>query len=417
MWNWSEYGERFLHPSGIFALMDDLGKALAEGGPDLCMLGGGNPAPIPAMQREFRDAWKELLEDEAELDALLGNYDSSQGQPAFLEALAAFFNRHYGWNITRENLAVVNGSQTGCFYLFNLLAGRDARGRHRHILLPLSPEYIGYTEQGIAADMFRAVHGKMEKTGAHRFKYRVDFDGLRIGKDTAAIAASRPTNPTGNVLTDDEVAHLSTLAKQHGVPLMLDNAYGAPFPGILFRDVTPVWEPHMILSMSLSKLGLPGTRTGIIIADKEVVDQVRSMHAVAGLASGNIGQSLVRRWIINDRILELSRDVIRPFYEEHSRKALRWWDQALGGNVSYEIHEPEGSMFHWVHFPELPCSSMELYERLKKRDVLVIPGEHFFYGLDVPAPECEKCIRVHTAMPAAQVERGIGVIADVVRGL
>jgi valine--pyruvate aminotransferase len=63
---------------------------------------------------------------------------------------------------------------------------------------------------------------------------------------------------------------LSGLAKAHGIPLILDNAYGAPFPGIIFTDAQPFWEPHVILTYSLSKIGLPGTRTGIVIGPPEI---------------------------------------------------------------------------------------------------------------------------------------------------
>lgn len=38
-----------------------------------------------------------------------------------------------------------------------------------------------------------------------QFKYHVDFEHLTIGDDIGAICVSRPTNPTGNVITDDEV--------------------------------------------------------------------------------------------------------------------------------------------------------------------------------------------------------------------
>lgn len=49
---------------------------------------------------------------------------------------------------------------------------------------------------------------------------------------------SRPTNPTGNVITDEELIKLDALAHQHGVPLVIDNAYGVPFPGIIFSDAS-----------------------------------------------------------------------------------------------------------------------------------------------------------------------------------
>ncbi len=48
-------------------------------------------------------------------------------------------------------------------------------------------------------------------------------------EETGMICVSRPTNPTGNVITDEELIKLDALANQHGVPLVIDNAYGVPF--------------------------------------------------------------------------------------------------------------------------------------------------------------------------------------------
>lgn len=409
-WKWSSYGRSFLQPSGILELMRDLGDALATGDEALCMLGGGNPAPVPGAEALFRARWHELAADPARLDAVLGKYDTAQGNPDFLETVAWFLRQQYGWDVTRRNICVTNGSQTAFFHLFNLLAGGGKK-----ILLPLAPEYIGYADQGHAPGMFRAVHGRIAETGPHRFKYRMDRDRLQITPDIAAIAVSRPTNPTANVLTDNEIETLSSLALQHGVPLVIDNAYGAPFPGILFREVKPVWAPHIILSMSLSKLGLPGTRTGIIVADEPVVNLLTSVNAVAGLANGNIGQALVGPLLRDGRILRLCREVIRPFYEERSQHATRLWEDALGESVPWTLHEAEGSMFHWLRFPGLPIHTSELYKRLKSKKVLVIPGHAFFYGLDHEPPDARECIRVHTAMNPAQLERGAGVIADTLR--
>lgn len=411
-WTWSSYGKRFEQASGILELMNDLGEAMAAGDPDLCMLGGGNPSPIPAMEAAFREQWRALGERIPDVNAVLGSYDTSQGSPAFLEALADFLNERYQWGIGPENVGICNGSQTAFYHLFNLLAGKG-----KQVLLPLSPEYIGYAEQGVEPDLFRSVHGRMEETGPHGFKYHIDFDNLRMGPEVAAMAVSRPTNPTGNVLTDGEVASLSSLAKANGIPLLIDNAYGTPFPGILFREVKPIWEPHIIVSMSLSKLGLPGTRTGIVVADTPVINLLASVNAVVGLANGNVGQALVRPMLRSGELETLCKNHIRPFYEQRSRQAGRWWEQSLGDSVPWMRHEAEGSMFHWLRFPGLPGGSRELYRRLKARKVLVIPGEYFFYGLDAPAPEENECIRVHTAMDPVKVERGIGIIAETVKEL
>lgn len=391
--------------------MRDLGEALAGGDPDLCMLGGGNPAPIPEVEALFRKRWMDLAAEGDRLEAVLGKYDTAQGSPVFLEALAAYLNAKYDWGIGPENIGITNGSQTAFFHLFNVLGGGGKK-----ILLPLSPEYIGYADQGQGAGLFRAVPGRLEETGPHRFKYRMDAEALDF-TDVAAIAVSRPTNPTGNVLTDGEIAALSDLALEHEIPLLIDNAYGAPFPGILFREVTPVWAPHIILSMSLSKLGLPGVRTGIIVADRPVIQMLTSVNAVAGLANGNVGQALAGPLLADGRLDALCRDAIRPFYEERSLRAGRLWEEALGDSVPWMRHEAEGSMFHWIRFPGLPVKSAGLYQMLKTKGVLVVPGHFFFYGLDRDPPEKHECLRVHTAMNPAMTARGIEIIGETVRGL
>ena len=61
----------------------------------------------------------------------------------------------------------------------------------------------------------------------------MDFDALENLPDLkedkiGAICCSRPTNPTSNVLTDGEMARLDALAQEHGIPLIIDNAYGTP---------------------------------------------------------------------------------------------------------------------------------------------------------------------------------------------
>ncbi len=247
-YEFSQFGRHLGCGSGIEELMEDLGNALASGGADLKMLGGGQPARIPEMNAVWRRRLDELMGETGGLERSLTTYDPPRGNPRFLRAIATLFRNTFGWDLGPENIAITPGGQTAFFFLFNLLAGRMPNGDRKKILLPLVPEYIGYSDQGIDGCLFRAVTPLIEKTGPHEFKYRVDFDRLEITPDIAAICASRPTNPTGNVLTDEEIARLSALAKRHGIPLIIDNAYGAPFPGIIFEPATPFWEPHVILT-------------------------------------------------------------------------------------------------------------------------------------------------------------------------
>ena len=404
----SNMGLQLAGGSGIEELMEDLGNALAHGGPDICMLGGGQPAHIPEVNAIWRRRMEEILAEPGAMEKVLGNYDPPRGNPRFIGALAGLFRSQFGWPLGPEHIAVTAGGQTAFFFLFNLLAGEMPDGRRKKILLPLVPEYIGYANQGAGGDLFRAVPPKIEKTGPHEFKYRVDFDALEVTDDIAAICVSRPTNPTGNVLTDGEISRLSDLAKRHGIPLIIDNAYGAPFPNIIFTDAKPVWEEHIILTLSLSKIGLPGTRTGIVVAHPRIAAAMASMSSIIGLANPNIGQAIALPLVESGEILGIANETVKPFYIAKSRQAREFVAESFGEDFDYYIHRSEGALFLWLWFPGLPITSRELYERLKKRGVLIISGHYFFFGNDDESwRHRHECLRMTFNMDESVVLRGI----------
>ena len=410
-------GGRLAAGGGILTLMADMGRALAVD-PRMRMLGGGNPAPVPEVQRLVRCRMEELLADGAAFDRMMVNYDPPRGNPRFLDALAALLRREYGWDVGPGNLAITSGGQAAFFFLFNLLGGEFAGGRRRKILLPLCPEYIGYADQGLGTDLFVACRPAIE-TGhggdSRCFKYHIDFAAVERAlavHDVGAIAVSRPTNPSGNVLTDAEVERLAALAATRGIPLIVDNAYGAPFPDILHVPARPFWAEHVILTMSLSKLGLPGTRTGIVVAPEPIAAALAGMTAIVGLANGTIGQQIVLPWVEDGSILRVGREHLQPFYAAKSRAAAAWARESLdAAGVDWALHAQEGAFFHWLWLPGLTIPTLELYERLKSRHVLTVPGEHFFFGVADDWPHRQQCLRLNVSGAADTVREAYHIIA------
>lgn len=409
----SRFGKKFTADSGILHLMDDLGRAMA-GSEDVLMLGGGNPAYIPQVQQRFVTRMDRMLEHTGEFDRLVGNYDTPRGQLEFIEALAALLRELYGWDVHPENIALTNGSQTAFFYLFNMFAGECEYGTHRKILLPLAPEYIGYLDVGLTDNFFVASRPDIEHLDDHFYKYHIDFDAVSVTDEIGAICVSRPTNPTGNVLTEEELRRLSALAREHEIPLIIDNAYGTPFPNILFTSADPIWDEHIILCMSLSKLGLPGPRTGIVIANEQIASAVANMNAIISLAPGGFGAYLALDLVRSGEIIKLSRDVIRPYYKARAEQAVAWVQEEMAG-LDYYIHKPEGTFFLWLWFRELPITCQELYERLKQRKTLIVPGHYFFPGLQEPWQHKHECIRMNYSQDEAVVRAGIKIIAEEVK--
>jgi valine--pyruvate aminotransferase len=416
-WPKSIFARNLTEEAGITELMDDLGEALTLGRGKIRMMGGGNPAHIPAMAAIWRERMRELLEDPSgEFDRVLADYDPPAGSPAFREAMAGFLNREYGWNLTSANIGVTNGGQSAFFFLLNRFAGAMADGSEKCILLPLVPEYIGYGDQGVSAsELFDSRRPEIELIGERGFKYHIDFANLGVDERHGAIAVSRPTNPSSNVLTNDEIERLRAVAAERGIPLIIDNAYGLPFPGVIFTEAAPVWDENIILTMSLSKLGLPGTRTGIVVAREEIVADIRSMTAIVGLANNNLGQALARPMIESGRIRRLAEEVVRPYYRHRAERALALAHEHLPANVPWRVHESEGAFFLWFWFENLPVTCRELYRRLKDAGLLIVPGKAFFFGLDTTGwDHADQCIRVSFTQPEEVVAEGFTILGRVI---
>jgi valine--pyruvate aminotransferase len=410
----SDFGRRYGGMSGTRQLMEDLGSAL-DGSLDVLMLGGGNPSHIPSVQELFRRRAAEVAADAQLFAQTVGNYDSPQGQREFVEALAALLRREYGWPITPRNIALTHGSQSAFFLLFNLFAGKQ-QGRMQRILLPMTPEYIGYADVGLSEDMFDARRPQIELLEHHQFKYHVNLHDLAVSEDVGAMCVSRPTNPTGNVLTDTEVDALMAQAHKHDIPLIIDGAYGTPFPEIIFINARPVWNEQVVLCLSLSKIGLPGVRTGIVIAAEPIIDALTGMNAILHLSTGSVGPALALPMVKSGEVLRLSRELVNPYYRAKAARALTSIESLFDG-CTYRVHRPEGAFFLWLWFEDLPVSSEELYYRLKARGVVILPGHHFFPGLREDWPHRQQCIRVSYTQDDAIVRRGLAIIADEIRAL
>ncbi len=414
--NFSKFGNKFTRPNGITQLMDDLGKANSCDNPDIVMLGGGNPAIISEANTVFVEELQQLIST-SKVDQMLGLYDGPQGYDAFRDALAGMLNSQYDWGLNAANISLSNGSQSNFFGLFNLFAGEMDDASQQKILFPLAPEYVGYADQGLSEDMFVSIKPSIHLLGDKQFKYEIDFDALKAVLESkqkfGAMCVSRPTNPTGNVITDDELMTLDVLAQQYRIPLIIDNAYGHPFPGAIYTEATLAWNENTILCMSLSKLGLPGLRTGIVIANKKVITAMSRINGIMILAPNSVGPALMTRLINDKELLPLCNNVIKPYYQKKAAIAVDLFNEIFEGLPVY-LHKLEGAFFMWLWFKDMGINSEALYKELKKENVYIIPGHNFFIGMDDTWPHKHECIRINYAKDESILRKGLEVIKRII---
>lgn len=408
----SRFGRKFSAASGIVNLMDDLGSALAAN-PDMLMLGGGTPARVPAAEAVCHEHLASLVASEDGRHRLLGRYQGPLGDEDVRERLAALLASTYGWPVERENIAISNGGQSAFGILANMLAGSMPDGTHKRIHFPLVPEYLGYADAGLAEDFFSATRPAISFLPERRFKYHIDFDALQArvvpGAETGALCLSRPTNPSGNVLPVAELQRLDRLAVAGGIPLIVDAAYGVPFPGLQYFDQQAYWSDNVILLLSLSKLGMPGLRSGFVIGHRDLVAAFARANTILNLASGNLGPLLALSLMENGDLQRLGQDLLRPWYVQKSQRAQALLMEALAGVPCY-MHVAEGAFFLWLWFPDLPIATGELYRRLRSSGVLVIPGDAAFPGLAEDWPHSRQCIRLSYAVDESVMQQAAAII-------
>lgn len=410
----SKIGEQMSHLTGVRAIMKDINETLRAGaGQQFINLSAGNPLILPEVEQLWRDCTAELLAS-SEYGEVVCRYGSSQGYAPLVEAIANDFNKRYGLNLTERNILLTPGSQSLYFYAANVFGGYTRNGDLKEIVLPLSPDYTGYGGVTLCAEALIAYKPTLDiDAAAHKFKYRPDFNQLEITENTGCVIFSRPCNPTGNVLTDDEVKKIAALAAPFNAPVLIDSAYAPPYPALNFTEMTPVFGDNILHCMSLSKVGLPGERIGIAIGNEEWIHVLECFQTNMCIHPSRYGQAIAARAIDSGKLGEISEQVIRSFYQNKFTVLEDSLFAAMPKDLPWFLHRGEGAIFAWLWLDELPITDWEFYQELKQVGVIVVPGSSFFPGLREDWLHKHQCLRISLTGSDEEIAMGMQRLAKV----
>ncbi len=403
----TQFGSQMSHLTGVRAIMKDIRETLKAGwGRNFINLSAGNPLILPEVEQLWRDCTEKLLAS-SEYGEVVCRYGSSQGYQPLIDALVEDFNQRYGLDLTDRHILITPGSQIIYFYAANVFGGYTTSGQLKQIVLPLSPDYTGYKNVSLCPPALISYKPDIDVDPAnHRFKYHPDFSQLSITSDVGVIIFSRPCNPTGNVLTDDEVKKIAHLAEPYDIPVLIDSAYAPPFPALNFTEMTPIFGGNIVHCMSLSKAGLPGERIGIAIGDPNVIQVLEAFQTNMCIHSSRYGQAITAQAISSGQLGQISLDVIRPFYQKKFAVLESTLDQCMPKNLPWFLHRAEGAIFAWLWLKDLPITDREFYQQLKEIGVIVVPGSSFFPGLPDEWEHAQQCLRI--SLTASDEEIAIG---------
>lgn len=308
---------------------------------------------------------RELLGPAADAEAFLATalrYPLSEGSHETRANVAAWYP-----DATPEHVTMVNGgSEANFLALWSLLEPDDR-------LAFMVPNYM----QGWGLGSFFGRESDRVRLRMVDGRWCLDVDQLHdaVTKRTKAVMICNPNNPTGHVLTEDEMDEVVRAADRVGAWIVADEIYrGAELDT---DDATPTFfgrYERVIVTSGLSKaFAMPGLRVGWAAAPPKMIARIWKRHDYTTLAPSAISDRLAAFAMLSEvreAILARTRAIVRTNYPRleawlETHRDIFTWERPHAGAIAYARYD-------------LPIKSFDLAERFRtERSVLLVPGDMF----------------------------------------
>jgi len=187
--------------------------------------------------------------------------------------------------MTWENVAVTTGASEGNFAVIGHLVGARDHMIVEHPTYPSLYQIPRSLERDLS--LFRLTWNN---------EFRPDMDELRklVKANTKLITLTHPNNPTGSVITEDELKEAIEIVEKAGAYLMVDETYR----DMMFDNPPPLaatMSPNAISLTSMSKTwGLPGIRIGWVVADTSVIQAIRAVREQVTICNSSLGEAIAK---------------------------------------------------------------------------------------------------------------------------
>ncbi len=310
---------------------------------------------------------EELVDDNNIIEELLSTglyHPQANGILELREHIAAMYP-----NATPDNVLVTSGAAQANFTsIWTLLKPGDE-------IVVMLPNYMQIW--GIAHNLGLNVKDFNLK---EELNWAVDLDELNsnVTNKTKLIAVCNPDNPTGHIMTPEEMDAVVAAADRVGAWLLADEVYAGAERTT--DEVTPsFWGRYeRVLAIgSMSKAyGMPGLRIGWIVTTEDIVEEIWARQEYVTIGSAMLNNKLAAYALspeVRPRILARTRDYVRKGYGHFER-----WAKSHSDRFSWV--PPQAAPIVFVRF-NAGLNSTELSMLLiHEYGVEIVPGDHF--GLD-----------------------------------
>ena len=318
---------------------------------------------------------------QAAIDAILADkngYTQTAGDPCLLDSIHTRLHTQYGWEFDEEShhAAMVTSGTAGAL----TLACLTILGPGDEIIIP-DPYFVIYPT------LARIAEAKAVLCDTYPdFRMTAERIAPCITNKTKAVLLNSPANPTGVVLTAQEVADIASLCQDKGILLITDEIYDEfVFPPTQHASPAATNADVLVIRGYGKTYGCTGWRMGYAAGPKALIEAMLKIKQQTFVCA----PSVLQHALVGAYNIDLS-----PLIERFARRR----DMVIDflGDLT-ELVIPEGAFYA---FPKIPTGhdmcGMEFISKAIEHDVLVIQGDvfskhdtHFRLSFAVPEDKLE----------------------------
>lgn len=288
-------------------------------------------------------------------------YPKAWGHPKLREAIANYYNSHYGSAITPENVMVFAGGRPGIYSVLTFLK--------EHVQVRIGniewPAYLDILHQ-TKANAQIIPYTKENNFHPDNSEY---FDRTGLNHKTSVMPIiSNPQNPSGQTRSGDELNELIQMAEQPKCGILLDEAYemfhSPSVSGIQY--VQDLDNSNVFLAGACTKgLQSPGIRIGWIVASKKNIETLSNYSSFGMGGVSHPSQHYAVKLLEPNRVKQARKAVEEHYNWQRERYGKAFEEMGLG------IYTGKGGFYHWLELPE-GMTNTELNNRLFKRGAAIL---------------------------------------------
>lgn len=343
---------RKLAPSGIRRFFD-----LVNSMPDAISLGVGEP--------DFVTPWHIREACVSSLEMGMTTYTSNQGTPELREAISQYLEHRFQlqYDPSSEILITFGASEAIDLAFRALLSPGD------EVIIP-EPCYVSYAP---CVELAGGVAVPVPTHAKYGFKLQAEDLEKAISERTKLVILCYPNNPTGAIMTANELKPVADVIKHHDLLVVSDEIYAElTYRGHHFSiGALPGMKDHTLLISGFSKaFAMTGWRIGYVAAPSVLLQGMLKIHQYTALCAPITSQVAALEALKNG-IQECEAMV-----SQYDRRR-RFMVKALN-DLGLTCHDPQGAFYV---FPSIQSTGMDATtfaeELLKEEHVAVVPGDVF----------------------------------------